>query len=74
MSQESTSVITMLVLILLALLSILAAFVWLVVTDQKAGFDEAQARKDAEEILKDAANDVTYRRRVRAGSCVGDWS
>lgn len=74
MSQEAAGLLTMLALILLALLSVLAAFIWLVVSDQKTGFDEAQARRDAEEILADAANDVAYRRRVRAGQCAGDWS
>lgn len=74
MSQESTGVITMLVLIFFALLSVLAAFIWLAVTDQKAGFDEAQARKDSEEILADAANNLANRRRVRAGQCAGDRS
>jgi len=62
----------MLALIFLALISILAAMVWLVISDQKSGFDEEQAQRDAEEILADAANDVTYRRRVRAGQCVSD--
>lgn len=40
MSQEASGLITMLTLIFLAFVSILAAFVWLVFADQKAGFDE----------------------------------
>lgn len=62
----------MLALIFLAFVSILAAMVWFVMSDQKNGFDEAQARRDAEEILADAAKDVTYRPRVRAGQCTVD--
>lgn len=58
----------MLALIVLAFASIVAAFVWLVITDKTDGFDEAQARREAEEILKDAANDTNYRPRVRAGT------
>jgi len=72
MSQDAAGLLTMLALIFLALISILAAMVWLVITDQKSGFDEEQAQRDAEEILADAANDVTYLRRVRAGQCASD--
>lgn len=71
---QDSGLLTMMALIFLAFVSILAAVIWLLVSDQKNGFDEEQARADAEEILKAAADNVSNRRRVRAGQCVGDWS
>lgn len=72
MSNEATGLITLLALILTGFGLVCLAMVCLVRADQKAGFDEEQARRDAEEVLQDAANDVTYRRRVRAGQCAVD--
>ena len=68
MSQEATGLITLLVLIFMGITLVFMAMFYLVLTDKTNGFDEAQARRDAEEILKDAANDTTYRPRVRAGT------
>jgi flagellar basal body-associated protein FliL len=73
MSQEANGLITLLVLMVMVVLLVVAAMGWLIHTD-KAGFDEEQARKDAEELLADAANNVANRRRVRAGQCAGDRS
>lgn len=74
MSQEATGLITLLVLMVMVVVLVVAAMGWMIHTDQKAEFDEAQARKDAEELLADAANNVANRRRVRAGQCAGDRS
>jgi flagellin-like protein len=72
MSQEASGLITLLVLMAMTVALVVAAMVWLIRTDQKAGFDEDQARRDADELMADAANNVANRRRVRAGQCVVD--
>lgn len=56
----------LLVLIFMEFSLVFLAMAFFVMTDKKDGFDEAQARRDAEEILKDAAINVANR-RVRAG-------
>jgi uncharacterized membrane protein len=68
MTNEATGLITLLVLIFMEFALVFLAMVLFVMTDKKDGFDEAQARRDAEEILKDAANETTFRPRVRAGA------
>ena len=72
MSPEASGLITLLVLMIMVVLLVVAAMGWLIHTDQKAGFDDDQARKDAEQLLADAANNVANRRRVRAGQCAVD--
>lgn len=67
MSQDASGLIVLLVLIFMEFSLVFLAMAFFVMTD-KGGFDEEQARRDAEEILKDAANDTTYRPRVRAGA------
>jgi nitrogen fixation-related uncharacterized protein len=67
-SQDASGLIVLLVLIFMEFSLVFLAMAFFVMTDKKDGFDEAQARRDAEEILKDAANDTTYRPRVRAGA------
>lgn len=61
-------------LFFLGCLLILEILAWLFGSDQKEGFDEEAARREAEEILADAENNLANRRRVRAGKCAGDLS
>lgn len=58
----------LLVLIFMEFALVFLAMAFFVMTDKKDGFDEAQARRDAKELLADAANETTFRPRVRAGA------
>lgn len=57
----------LLVLIFMEFSLVFLAMAFFVMTD-KGGFDEEQARRDAKELLADAANETTFRPRVRAGA------
>lgn len=66
MTQEASGLFVLPGLIVLAIVSVIAAFAWFAMNEEDPWFDEEQAKADVEELLACAAKEHQHRPRVRA--------
>lgn len=64
--SEHTVILWLFMLLIMAVTSVIAAFVWVAMSRDDPWFNEEQAKADVEELKSAAAKEFKHRSRVRA--------